>query len=485
MFFKKKQKHYEPFDLERPLLYFAKNDAWTIRDACEGTQIFGATGSGKTSGSGQAIAKSFLNAGFGGLILTAKKDERATWERYCHEAGCSDALFIISPQSGYKFNFLDYELNRGGDGAGHTENIVSLFFTILEIAEQKSGGSSDPYWERATKQLLRNTIDLLSIAQGRISMMDMYQVITTAPLDYDDVHDTEWAKHSFCYQCIKKAKQKNLSHSKKLDLDFTIRFWLNEFPNLSERTRSIIMSSFTSMADYFLRGVLRDMFCTETNIFPEFTHEGGIILIDLPIKEYGQLGLFAQVLFKYIWQQATERREIYKNPRPVFLWVDESQYFITSYDQKFQTTARSSRASTVYLTQNLPNYTAALAGGSEARAKVDAFLGNLQTKIFHANGDHRTNTWASDLIAKTWQYRSNISSGVSNDGKMFFPETTSKQSGVSHSEALNYQVLPHEFTQLRKGGYHNNLLVDGIIFQGGRIWNTTGKNYLYTSFKQG
>ena len=169
----------------------------------------------------------------------------------------------------------------------------------------------------------------------------------------------------------------------------------------------------------------------------------------------------------------------------VFLWGDESQFFITSYDQQFQTTARASRAATVYLTQNLPNYITALAGGKEARAKVNAFLGNLQTKIFHANGDNITNTWAADLITKTLQYRTNISSNTSTDGGGFFSKVTGEQSGISHSEALNYQVLPHEFTQLRKGGYKNNLLVDGIIFQGGRIWNTTGKNYLYTSFKQG
>lgn len=39
-------------------------DAWRVRDACEGTQIFGTTTtvSGKTSGSGQAIAKAFLTA---------------------------------------------------------------------------------------------------------------------------------------------------------------------------------------------------------------------------------------------------------------------------------------------------------------------------------------------------------------------------------------------------------------------------------------
>ena len=49
-------------------------DMWRIKDACEGTIIFGGTGSGKTSGSGRAIATSFLSAGFGGLVLCAKPE---------------------------------------------------------------------------------------------------------------------------------------------------------------------------------------------------------------------------------------------------------------------------------------------------------------------------------------------------------------------------------------------------------------------------
>ena len=49
----------DPFDLETPLLHFSDSDPWRIRDACEGLQIFGGTGSGKTSGSGQAVARAF------------------------------------------------------------------------------------------------------------------------------------------------------------------------------------------------------------------------------------------------------------------------------------------------------------------------------------------------------------------------------------------------------------------------------------------
>ena len=56
----------QKYPLNKPLIHFSESDAWTIRDACEGVQIFGAIGSGKTSGSCKSIAQSFLGNGFGG-----------------------------------------------------------------------------------------------------------------------------------------------------------------------------------------------------------------------------------------------------------------------------------------------------------------------------------------------------------------------------------------------------------------------------------
>ena len=467
------------FDLSLPLLQFSKNDYWTIGDACTGTQIFGATGSGKTSGSGQAIAKSFLNSGFGGLILTVKPDEKNLWLRYCKETGRENSLIVISPENKWRFNFLDYELKRSGAGAGLTENLVMLFYSVLELVERKSGGgNNENFWERTLKQLLRNTIDLLSISKGSVSLKDMYDVIVSAPDSLEDLQNKEWCDSSFCFQSIYEGEQKAKSSMESNDFELTAKYWLNEFPKLSDRTRSIIVSSFTSMADCFLRGVLRELFCTETNIFPELTHEGAIILFDLPVKEYSDLGLMAQAIFKYIWQKSTERRAIAENSRPVFLWVDESQNFVSSYDFQFQSTARSSRACTVYLTQNLPNYYAVLSG-QKGKEEINSLLGNLRTKIFHANDDTTTNNWAVELIGKQWQMKTSINTGSSSN-----EQGNSKQQGVGRTESLDYEILPREFTTFRKGGFENDFLVDSLLFQGGRFWNANDKSYLHCVFNQ-
>ena len=62
--------------LSDPVLWFSDRDPWTIGDACQGTQIWGSTGSGKSSGSLAWIVRSYLSMGFGGIFFTAKPGDR-------------------------------------------------------------------------------------------------------------------------------------------------------------------------------------------------------------------------------------------------------------------------------------------------------------------------------------------------------------------------------------------------------------------------
>ena len=466
---------------------------WCLKDAFEGVQIFGGTGSGKSSGSGQAIARAFVESNMGGLVLTAKADEVLAWKSYAKAAGRETELLIVGPNAPHRFNFLRYELKRPGTGAGHTENLVNLFCSVLEAAERKQGqgGGQDAYWQRTLKQLLRNAIDLAVIALDDIDLPSLYRIITSAPRSTDEAENPDWQKKSACYALLEVAAGKTKDAGRASDLELTRDFWLREFPNLAPETRSVIVSTFTSMADCFLRGMLRDLFCTDLTFTPEDTFAGKIIIMNLPVKEFNELGQFAQVLFKFIWQRAVERRisagtsreAAQAAARPVFLWADESQFFVNSYDALFQSTARSSRACTVYLTQNLPSYFSAF-GGSNARSDAESFLGNLQTKIFHANGDPTTNNWAADSIGKTRQaqFYGGLSEALAKGG------ATNQSAGGSMF--VEYVVQPQEFTMLRTGGEESDLKVDSIIFQGGRRWVGTRKgeavaqNYIRPQFPQ-
>lgn len=249
------------------------------------------------------------------------------------------------------------------------------------------------------------------------------------------------------------------------------------------RPRSFIITGFTARQDGFIEPILYELFCTDTTLTPDMATQGAIILIDLPVKEYDTLGLFAQMAWKYLFQLAIERRSDANDAtrRPVFLWADEAQLFYSARDSLFQATARSSRCATVYLTQNLPGYYGIL-GDAQARTRVDGFLGNLNTKIFHNNNDPTTNHWAAEMIGKSIQHRFNSgsSSARKHPWDLFPSETTS--GGMS--EQIDYEVQPNEFLTLLKGGKRNNGLVEGYFLVSGTRFKATGKHYFKTVFQQ-
>lgn len=475
--------------LSMSLLDLSRADKLTLGQAVEGILILCATGSGKSSGSGKSIGMSFLRAGFGGLILCVKTDERQIWEERCREAGRSDDLLIFGADQPWRFNFIDYELNRKGKGAGLTENLVKEFSTVLEIAQRNSdpgGGREDGgYWRLTNRQLSRNIIDLLIWAGGHLSIPDMYRVLVSAPESREEFKSKEWQAESFCFKCLCDADKKPKTPRERKDFGIVSDYWCLEYPKLSSKTRSIIVSSFTSMIDVLNRNLLGELFCTTTNVTPEAAESGKIIIVDLPVLEFSEVGQFANILWKFNFQRAMLRRDITANPRPVFLWQDEGHYFTTGEDPLFQSTCRAFRVANVVLSQNVSNFYATLGEGEKGKALCDSLFGNLNLKIFHANSDPVTNEWASTIIGKTRQFMMNASNSYQPaDWFLSLPNMEMPQASSGISEQWDFEVPQSTFTQLRTGGPANNWEVDAIIFFNGLCFNATGRPWTKAIFKQ-
>ncbi|MCI5091155.1 hypothetical protein [Phaeodactylibacter sp.] len=474
----------ESYDLDKWLIKFSNNprDFWTIRDAVKGTQIFGGIGSGKSSGSGKSIAKAFLRNGFGGLVLCAKPDERKNWEEYARQTNRENDLIIFSEGSEYEFNPLQYEMTRSGKGAGEVFNLTNLFMEIYKMGNRFSGGGgggeSERYWDNALRRCINRMIQLLGLAEEEISIRNMRRLLSAAPLEHEvdglaemsEEEISNWGDSNYCMGCIIQAGNNLDEENEEAAEEFTLisDYFLREFATLPEKTRPTIVESFLGLAEPFTSGILRRHFAQSTNLYPEITFDGKIIILDFPVKEYLAAGVYAQGIFKLLWQQATERRNTKEYPLPIFLWVDESQLFLSDYDQIFQTTARSSRACTVFLSQNLSNYYVSI-GGANPRPKADSLLGNLSTKIYHANNDAVTNEWAARTIGKSFMNITGVSVGDSQSASL--------------NQQLHYQVEPREFTTLMSGGASNDNIVEGVITISGREWSD-GKNYRKAKFKQ-
>lgn len=489
---------------------------WRVDDAFEGTQIFGETGSGKTSGSGAAIAKALLRKGFGGLILTAKTGDVYDWvdpetgflaaasdtgqidrsrvivfgESLPPSWSRKDALDSTTIDPTIAFNFLDYEYEKA---AQPTLNLVSLFLTALESGSQGNTQQVDAYWADALRQLLTNAIDLAIAAKQAVSLTDLQTIVQTAPQSRQEARSASWQKvEGNCWWFIQKAHDRlseeleeayqkgnadviEAKKSKVRELKQTIDYWLLDFAGLADRTRSVIVSTFTSKVTGLTREPLYDLLCSGDSHSPNFkdivqaTRDRKLVILNLPVKRYTEVGRFAQVLIKTVWQRAIERSP--DKSRPVFLWADEAQFFATKEDMLFQTTARSSGCATVYLTQNINNYYAMMPG-RDPRSLTESLLGNLTTKIFHANGDPTTNQWAQRLFG--------------NEGG----QLTSQSVQGSHLSYATTETQPfpvvqvRDFATLRRGGEANKGIVDAIIFRSGFKHADRKVTVLRTAFHQ-
>lgn len=521
--------------LETELLTLSPQDAFTLRDAVQGVLVTGGIGSGKSSGSGKALAEAYLKSGMGGVVLCAKPEEAAVWRRYCAAAGRLESL-IEWDGSAPGFNFITYELARHGPRG--LNNVTECIIRIEEMANMASptpGRPGEMFWQDTKRQILRASIPVLFAATGTVRIADLVMFVRSAPTAPAQMQDIAWQRQSFFFKCFLEARE-------RLD-DATgeraVSYWLNDFATLDPKTRGNILISLTTSLDRFNHGWLHDAFCGETTLVPELTFHGAIILLNMPALTLNEDGIIAQQLFKYMWQRAVLARnglDRAQQERPVFLWADEAQYFVNSYDAEFLSTCRGSRACVVFLSQSLPTFYAKM-GGENARDRVHHLLGNFATRIWHNNACAETNEWAARTIGRTLQQRGNFSRGHGSntsfgsnmgDGSNWGAQagsggsssysygsmgggsssagsnwSTGRSEGGSdnrgrsrghgtnsseswgYSETMDHLIEPGAFSRMLKtGGPANRNRVSAVWFQAGRRFEASGGNAFLAEFRQ-
>jgi len=470
-------------DLDTPLLQLTSKDFFTLRQAVQGTHVFGGIGSGKTSGAGFALSSAYLRAGMGGLILTAKPEEVELWISYCKQHGREDSMILFDETQGC--NFLDYELARKG-GAEAASSVTDTLMRILEAADlaagQQAGKAGEAFWTNTARQMMMYAISALYAATGKVTANDIVRFITTWPTKAPAT-EAEKAKLDENFS-VGILHQMRTNPARKIPDDLkeqTIRYWRVEYLAFPEKTRGSILAHVTSALNRFNTGMLRKCFCDKTTIVPEMTMAGAIIIMALPVLTHNAEGIIAQQLFKFLWQRAVESRNGLApqfRDRAVFLYADESQFFVNSYDDQFLSTCRGSKACVVFLSQSLPTYYAML--GQDKIHAADGFLGKFNTHIFHLNPDPRTNQYASSLIGRGIQRRQ---SGNETKG-------SSTQQGKTYgsNESGTYTLGDSENQGSARGSSGGLLLADNFnsgsnngVGSNRSLGSQRGRNSGYTS----
>jgi hypothetical protein len=495
--------------LETPLLSIG-GEHWCIGDACEATAIWGAPGSGKTSGSGKAIARSFLQAGFGGLVLCCKNDEADTWREYAADAGRADDLVVIDASGEQRFNILDYAATALG-GPGFEHNLVFLMQTMIEatrVASGSGGGDGENrFFVDGALKWISHAFPLLQLTEGTIRLKDLNRFITSMPRSRADIAPStdeekkaasEWRKKSYCSQVHLRAHELSKAGGRNCYATQVVNehgvFFMTEVPNLDNRPRSSIEATLTNLIYPFLAGKLAELFCTTTSVTPDALRDGRIVLMDLPVSRYGTTGAVAQTLFKFLTGLAVQNTRVGGATRPVFIYADEAQVFMSQTDAALLATARSSKTAIVYITQDLPTYYAQI--GKDARDKAESILSKFGTRIFHASTSRETNLYASETIGKVQKFhvtkthstgRTAGGGGNHHDAGSGYQAQDGVNIGVSQSTSgyLDYEIPPDYFaTELRNGSARNKFKVDGILIRNGRTWKRTKRHWIQAEFSQ-
>lgn len=475
--------HPIPFhaSLDTTLIRFGRQDRFTIRNACESVQILGGVGSGKTSGSGRALALAYLRAGMGGMVCCAKPGEADLWRSLAKECGRERDLLFFDASGTHRFNFLDYAQATIGKG-GFDTNLVDMMSRIAVAARMQNseggGGKDDQYFRDAANQLLANALPFLRVAYGTIRLRDLYRFINDAPTAQQEVFDPAFVTRSFCtttmFLVAEKAKAGDAEAERVTDEYGD--YWTKEFSQIGDKQRSAIISTLTSTIYPFLAGQLHTLFCTHTTFVPEFSRQGLVLVLDLPTRQFGTAGVIAQQIFKMLWQLAMEREKVGPHTRPVFSWMDECQFFMNSYDAEHLSVCRQQRVCNVFLTQDLPTYRARI--GSEHAA--DSLMNKFQTRIFHATTDLVTSQYAADIIGQVMHYQgsesintgTSTSSGHNLGGEGQHTGGGGRNQGVTRSRSTykDFDIPPDYFgRELRTGGPANKFKVDAIIVRNSKF----------------
>lgn len=477
---------------------------FTIADSCEGILALGEPGSGKTSAIARHFALAYLKKQYGMVYITVKPTDLTWFTEIVRVAGREDDLVVFNESSGYKFDPFQYEMERASRGGGQVNSTVENIELLDSLINAGESGVKDAgFWRNSMHRLTNASCTILSLAQEKISIENLKELVVLSNESEGiinhfkdlnaalyDIKTPEKNKRvlieeisglmnrNFLIECIMHAQDNSAGkieeeHECKMASDYFLR----QFSKISEKTRSTIIETLLGQLEQLNGRILKRCFTggISDDIRPENTfQEGKIIIIDFPPQSMGISGKLAAGIYRIAWAKEMLRRECHPastKDRPVALIMDEFHAsMFPDFEHAFQNTARSARVATLALTQNINAIKMSL-GNSNVEYKAKNLIGCFATTIFASNSCSDTNRYASDKIME--MPKDNFSKSISGGSKT-----------ESISEKYELQVMPIEFTRLKRGGNAHGLKVDAFVVKAGKWQHWRGGNFFKATFRQ-
>ncbi|HZY72242.1 MAG TPA: type IV secretion system DNA-binding domain-containing protein [Edaphobacter sp.] len=465
--------------LDTPLLQWSTGEPYTVRHLLANTLILGATGSGKTSGSGRHLMRAIVRyPGSGGLILCAKPEDADDVRAIFQNAGRRDDLLVVQPDGELRCNFIEY---GGNLSSNSTREITQTLTTIGESLRSvdKKGGDGEEFWSNEAERMLYNAVEIIRLAKGRVNGPDLQKFLTTALRHPSQVTSESWAG-CFHDKCMRAAFDAPKTASGRHDYELAQDYFFRQLPNTADRTRSSIEIVAFNLLHVFNSGLVREMCSTTSNCSPDDMLKGRYVMVNMSPSQYGFAGNFVNAGWKYLTQKMILKRKAEANDPPIVLWIDEFQQSVSSHDPPFLAQCRSHRGCQVMLTQSIHSLIGAMKGRS-GNSDAISLMSNANHKIFHALGDAETAEYASRLLGR--EERVKVSNTLQPDEDMFSAMFGPPKMSTNVSEQWEPTLEPGVFFRLPTGGPQNTYQTGAIVIKAGEPF-PNGGNWRYVQFDQ-
>lgn len=342
--------------------------------------ITGTIGTGKTASAMYPFTKQAMfykaydpDLKPGMLVLDVKGNFYKQVVSFAEEAGRLDDIIIIELGGKYKYNPVHKPNMRPLVLANRSKIVLSLF---------SPRGTGDSYWLDKAELLITECIKLCRLYNnGYVTFSEINKLV-----------NNKTYLNALLAQLIDDKENCLMTDEDEQEFETTLDYFDNEYINLSENTLSIIQSVVTQMTQFFYTDPeVRNTFSPARNElnfegFKDVVDKGKIIILKMNIAQYRNLAKTIAAYMKLDLQSEVMQRLVREEAnmeRPVFMFADEYQDFVTTTDAEFYAQSREAKCITVVATQS---YTS-LINTLKDRDTVRTVSQNLINKIWLRTDD--------------------------------------------------------------------------------------------------
>ena len=435
----------------------------------------GKTGSGKTSSTYQHFLECLVNDPLATLsIYPQKEEEKQQIIDVFARAGRLDKLIIVEPGGKYRCNYYQSMQDMNFDPLA----IVEFNSVVADSLDPQGSGDRDPFFRVSSRRFDYNAVSVVG-QSDKVSAPNLLKFYSTALRDPSVLRDKtaaeEW-RGKYHNQCMRKTALAQKTPAQAADWAVARPFWVDEYPHMSDKTRSSIEATCMNPLSVANTGLAAVMASTFNNVSPALHEQGYSIVWNTAVSTHGPSGLYLGMGAKTLTQRYHLKRKWTPGEYYTVLISDEAHVLMSpQLDPVWLSMCRSHGAASLSLTQTIASEYSRM---SEHQANM--LLSNYGTSIFNL-GDAKTEAFASALVGNFRERFVTVSDAPQAEAWDTFMGRAQPSASVSEQWQPRLQpgFLQHG---LRTGG-PPHYAVDGLVIIPGQVFKNQ-ESFQYVTFHQ-